>query len=117
MDDFISSIHSELVQTEDVLATVSEGLEEVLLLLGQVAVLLLLLEGEDDLAVAGEGTGQPGPSIPVLINIEDLQVVQKYQDRVSDGGKVQNLRKYVSVLIHQLCTKEEKFLCISGKIR
>lgn len=51
LDYFISGVHSKLVQVEDVLATVSEGLEEVLLLPRLAAVLLLLLEGDDDLAV------------------------------------------------------------------
>ena len=51
LDDFISGVHSELVQVEDVLAAVGEGLEEVLLLPRLAAVLLLLLEGDDDLAV------------------------------------------------------------------
>ena len=91
LDDFISGVHSELVQVEDVLAAVGEGLEEVLLLPRLAAVLLLLLEGDDDLAVLGQRAGQPGPAVLVFVNIEDLEVVEEYQDGVSDGGQVEDL--------------------------
>ena len=91
VENFIRRLHPELVQTEDVLATVGEGLEEVLLLPGPETVLLLLLEGDDDLAVLGQRTGQPGPAVLVLVNIEDLEVVEEYQDGVSDGGQVEDL--------------------------
>ena len=91
LDDFISGVHSELVQMEDVLAAVSEGLEEVLLLPRLAAVLLLLLEGDDDLAELGQRIGQPRASVPVLINVENLEVVEQYQNRVSHRGQVEDL--------------------------
>ena len=76
LDDVIG--RSQLVHVQDVLAAGSERLEEVLLLLGLVAVLLLLLEGQDDLAVGRQRTRQPRPAILVLVNIKYLQIVEKY---------------------------------------
>ena len=94
MEDLIGRLRPELVHVEDVLAAGGESLEEVLLLPGLAAVLLLLLEGEDDLAVAGQWTGQPGAAILVLVNIKYLEIVEEYEDGMSQRGQVQDLNNF-----------------------
>ena len=91
VQDLVCRLHSELVQAEDVLTAVGESPEVVLLLPGLEAVLLLLLEGDDDLAELGQRIGQPRASVPVLINVENLEVVEQYQNRVSHRGQVEDL--------------------------
>ena len=87
----VSTLSSQLLQVEDILTGVSEDPEELLLLPGLAGLDLLLLEGDDNLAIFGKRAGQPRASILVFIHEKYFQVVKEYENGVDNRCQVQNL--------------------------